>query len=1102
MSNTKSYEFLESSNEHLRIPAVPEIYRTTVEFHFNPTSRQTTKGGLGPPPNPGNGQPTNGRFISTLLMVPISKDACPDQAPVAWSQLSEVTRHDSPDSKFTLPPFPSSYSRQWSQWAIGNCRVVTDDLPLPPPPSPLASDDEIFNEILIEPPPVIYQSGAVQAANYNNDYGHLYNLPPYVQAARVDSLAAENGGKRYITKVQVLVSTASHNKTEKVISSEPRSPLDHVDSTMGDLKSCHWFSGDQEVDQESTTMPLSNAISPTHQNIMRPPRKRDVKSRKSFLPLPRHLPWHRRIVRLSSGSSPNEARMICADEKVSARLSLKCIKSQAIQTGDVTEGSSIDRLLRDNSLVNYGRLLSSKEGFGYNTVKSKRDIEETSVLESSGPEEVLQPYRNFRLTPPNYNRLWLTPQTKAQVQTDRVDLVERGTSPVDFAEPVQKCGIKDGDNHFLERVTANMNANVMVAERMLWKGEDQNDSERVVMNMHDDILVAAAAPPSPILTCTVLKSDKEKRFYEKTLHSTSVEAPRPTPRGPQQPPLCPQKSVVYATILTSDSLEMNMDAYRGKSVVVVDGVTPLPQGYIPSPNVHLPTCTICRDAAGEAVPRCGKRSSKRAPATNPQSGADLTTAAVQASDYAIHQQNPSHRELVSSVSSGHRPPYNGTSRISSSSSSPSYSTYTCSASCTGRTSDSPTVEETRVSHSSAITSRLTSESDIKVNIQGHTESGLPQVNVVRATPERRSSTLATRAASVRGSSSVEARATQTPIGSGHRSIDLDVFGYVPDEQQRQVVQEWLVNRVSANVAVHFGSKLSQMLHESASVHSDANEEAYEDMGSSRDLRNDNVVLSRLLSKSHGEKSKKTLSGVDSRCRLRHYRNDCRMLCSPSSPVEQQFERKKRMQPMKRTGHDHQLSVSRIGPHNSNRSTRILSREAETQHLALPIPTTQHLQPSMPPASPPPVRSMPRIRIRSKPSASTLKSGEVDKGKSNTATYLGISNEEESIYGRVHPYEQIIEIAPHDELVHSYQNVHDRRIKAVGMKTGCFLDIKGPIKRSPVDGNMRREREVYELTIGASSKEKADRCINYLRDTFPRAVLTKKMHRSNIFNKVK
>ncbi|KAL5108835.1 hypothetical protein TcWFU_004309 [Taenia crassiceps] len=1026
-------------------------------------------------------------------MVPVSKADCPDQTPITWSHLPEVARYDSPDSKFTLPPFPSSHSRQWSQWAIENCRFFTDDLPLPPPPSPLVSEEEIFNEILIEPPPMIYQSGAVQAANYNNDYGHLSNLPPYVQAARVHPLDVQDEEKRYITKVQVLVSTTSHNKTEKIISSEPRSPLDHVDSTMGDLKSCHWFSGDQELDQENTTMPPSNAISSIRQNTMRPSRRRNIKSHKSILSLPRHLPWHPRIVRLSSGSSPNQARMICADEKVSARLSLKCMKSQAIQTGDLTECSSIDRLLRDNALVNYGRLLSSKEGFGYTTVESEGDSDETSFVESSDPEEVFQPYRNFRLTPPNYNRLWLTPQTKAQVQTDRVDLVERATSPVDFVVPTQKCGMKDEDNHFLERVTANMNANVMVAERMLWKDDDQNNSETVAVNVHDDILVAAAAPPSPILTCTILKNDKMKHTYEKNLHPNSGEAPRPTPREPQKPPLFPQKSVVYATVLTSDSLEMNADAYRGKSVVVVDGVTPLPQGYVPSPLVHLPTCTICRNAAGDAAPSCGKRSNKRVPATNSQSGTDLTiAAAVQARDCAIHQQNPSHRELVSSVSSGHRPPYNGTSGISTSSSSPSCSTYTCSTSCTDRTSESHSV----------LPSRPSSESDIKMNVQGYTESCLPQVNVVRATPERQSSTPAIQTASVRGSSSVEARATQTPIGPGRRSIDLDVFGYVPDEQQRQVVQEWLVNRVSANVAVHFGSKLSQMLHESASVHSGVNDELYEDVGTSRDLQNDSVVLPRLPPKTYAEKNRKPVIGEDSQCRPRHHRNDCRKLCSPSSPVEQQLQRKRRVQSMKRSGHDHQRSLSRIGSHSGHRGTRVLAREEEAQHLAPPIPATQHSQPSLPPASPPPVRSIPRIRIRSRPSVSALKGGEVDKGKLNMPNYLGISKEEERMYERVHPYEQIIEIAPHDELVHSHRNVHDRRIKAVGMKTGCYLDMKGPIKRPPIDGNMRREREVYELIIGAPSKEKADRCINYLRDTFPRAVLTKKMQRSNIFNKVK
>ncbi|KAH9284323.1 hypothetical protein ECG_02947 [Echinococcus granulosus] len=1099
MSNTKSFTLMESSCERSCVPAVPKIYRTTVEFHFNPTPRQTVEESLYSPPNPGNGQLTNGRYISTLLMVPLSKDVCPDQTPITWSQLPEVTRYDSPHSKFTLPPFPSSYSRQWSQWLIENRLLNADDLPLPPPPSPLISDNEIFNEILIEPPPMIYQGGSVQAANYNNDCGHLSNLPPYVQAARMHPSAVQDVGKRYITKVQVLVSTTSRNKSENLIESEPRSPLDHVDSTMGDLKSCHWFSGDQEQDQENATIPLSNTISPTHRNQMRPSRKRGNKPHRSFLPLPRHLPWNQRIVRLSSGSSQNEARMISADEKVSARLSLKCMKSQAIQTGDMTEGSSIDRLLRDNALVNYGRLLSSKGGFGYNNVERKQVSEETTTVESTGPEKVLQPYRNFRLTPPNYNRRWLTPQMKAQVQTDKVDLVERAISPIDFAKPVEQFGEKDEDNHFSERVMANMNANVMVAERLLWKDEDQITSDKVAGNAHDDILVAAATPPSPILTCTVLQSEKIKHFYEKKC----VEAPRPTPREPQQPPLCQQKSVVYATILTSDSLEMNMDPYRGKSVVMVDGVTPLPHNYIPSPIGHLPTCTVCRNAAGDAAPKSGNRSNKRLPAKNPQSGTASTTAAtVQASDCAIHQQNPSHRELVSSVSSGHRPPCNRTSGISSFSSPPSYSTYTCSTSCTGRTSESLTVEETRIFQGGVIPSRLSSETDIVANIQGLTESCLPQVNVVRATPERRSSTPAIHSTSIRRPSSVEARATQTPIGSGCGSIDLDVFGYVPDEQQRQVVQEWLVNRVSANVAVHFGSKLSQMLHDSASVHSGVNEELYEEVETSCDLQNDGAVLPRSPLKTYVEKSKKSTFGVDSQHRLRPHGNDCRMLCSSSSPVEQRSERKRRVPSMKRAGNDHQRSVSPRGSRSSRRGTRILAREEEIKHLELPIPTTQHSQPSVPPASPPPVRSMPRIRIRSKPGVSTLKRGEVDKGESKIPTHLGISNEEERIYERFHPYEQIIEIAPHDELVHSHQNVHDRRIKAVGMKTGCYLNLKGPIKRPPIDGDMRREREVYELIIGAQSKEKADRCINYLRDTFPRAVLTKKMIRSNIFNKGK
>ena len=777
------------------------------------------------------------------------------------------------------------------------------------------------------------------------------------------------------------------------------------------------------------------------------------------------------------------------DARISTRLPLRCcMKSQAIQTNEISETSSIEQLLLENSLLNYGKLLNPKKNF-YTNCETKGDCEEVAIIENSSPGEVSQPYKIFRLSPPNYNKRWLTQNSEVQVQADKVKSVDRATSPMDYKKVEELARFKSAERNLVSEGVKSVKTTVEPNNRCQILNFPKNASSECE---HDDILVAAATPPSPILMCTVVKNGEI--FDLKKIKCSGVP-PRPVPRKSRQSSPREQTNLAYTTVITSESMEANNDIHRGQNVVMVDDLTPLPQGYasptVPPQNYHsqhLPSCSICRDAAGDSIAGNNKQSFRRETVTNSHRGIDIAWGETVDS---THQGNPSHRELVSSVSSGHRPRRIHTSGDSSPTScSQSYSTYTTYTSCcSGGISESLTPkEEAGISRGGILPTHSLMLSDNDMSGQSHSEHCLPKVNVVRATPERGSSPLCT---------ALTSSPTQAPIGSRGGSLNLeDVFDHVSDEQQRQAIQEWLVNRVSANVAIHFGSKLSQMLQDS--IHLGTSDELNEENKTPHDL--EDVEAASLLNNEAGKSINPNIEKSGRRKRRSRDKGGRRRSCSLSSPGGRRSDSEVTLRRNERGGQ--KQTVSRKESPKSQKQIRMQTHLNDSKLLAPPAPNIQRSKHAFPPTSVLQSRAMPRIHIRPRQGASNLKNGrESDNMASRIIAHSRLKNEMERRCERgIYPFEHIFEIGPHDELVRSHQNVHDRRIKAVGMKTGCYLSVKGPIKKSPQTdaGNIRRDREVYELVIGAPSKEKADRCMNYLRDTFPKAVLTRKLIQSDFY----
>ncbi|CAH8866211.1 unnamed protein product [Trichobilharzia szidati] len=98
------------------------------------------------------------------------------------------------------------------------------------------------------------------------------------------------------------------------------------------------------------------------------------------------------------------------------------------------------------------------------------------------------------------------------------------------------------------------------------------------------------------------------------------------------------------------------------------------------------------------------------------------------------------------------------------------------------------------------------------------------------------------------------------------------------------------------------------------------------------------------------------------------------------------------------------------------------------------------------------------------------------------------------------HQEIFELSPYDDLVKSYLNTSDRRIKAIATKNNCEIQISGPFSRPERlsstnaggggggGGIIQRGKIKYQCHIYAMNERKLGQCVNFLKETFPNSLL--------------
>lgn len=82
-----------------------------------------------------------------------------------------------------------------------------------------------------------------------------------------------------------------------------------------------------------------------------------------------------------------------------------------------------------------------------------------------------------------------------------------------------------------------------------------------------------------------------------------------------------------------------------------------------------------------------------------------------------------------------------------------------------------------------------------------------------------------------------------------------------------------------------------------------------------------------------------------------------------------------------------------------------------------------------------------------------------------------------------------ELNPYDDIIKAHLNPLDRRVKSVAAKNGCQIVIDGPINAyDPLSCQAFRNKVTYRCTMAGTTKENLDKCMNYLKETFPNTFL--------------
>lgn len=841
------------------------------------------------------------------------------------------------------------------------------DFMLPPTPTSLIADGEF------------YQKSRILSSAIHNEEDHtavsgnesLSKSTSFRRAEISDSFKEWNDEGN----IQIM-SDISQNMSEGVVDSihlsENNSSDPIIDKQRG--SGCH-------IDDPRGITEENNIYSHSKANF---PKILIVKPRNRYLTIPRHLPRHKKSVHFQSNSISSEI-----NEKL----------SQAVQTEDVRECEHL-KLFTFLDSVDFLDDGDNTEGL------------EANIFDKLS-EDTISLHENVS------NHL-LSTCMKAKVQTD--NKVDIAVSPIVFL--TEKTDKNSPDVHGDNLSIIGTTSYIIHGKIPLEKSSPHTESKKVESHTQGSTLELVVTEPSPIIECSVVKNDNLVHPFEKNTHPKVYKQPDYNSNKWKQPAtLVEPKSILYATVMASESEGSQIINHNRMNVVVVDDTT--------STHHCLPPQNLLIHRGFDDVGyQTAQWYNKRTRISHP--------SVTSVRDQTLSRQNSCHRLLVSSVSSEHRPFQSRNSSCVS----------TLTNSCTSRFSCDPSLSHS--CHTLDDTQSSEEESSVSLQEMNPLAQEIHSVNLIQATPEKKPLTPVPHLSSGRDSQHLKGEIAQNAPELEERHIETRELGCSPVENRKRIIQEWLIHRISANVAGHFGSKLTQMFHEE-----DSNNGYIK-----KDLNCKNVdgTCLRLPMKDIQTRSRITIGKSDEKNKQLRISQEHKQSSSLITNNEQSRNEIQPIELIENVDSNHNIDLNKGSLNNQrmNGQKRIIMRTQQWQ-------------------------SVPRMQLRPRISVHKVNSGK---------------NEAQNL----HEFEEVLEIDPHDDIVKSHLNSHDRRIKSVSMKTGCYLSMKGPIKVPSLDGTLKRDKEVYELTIGAPNRVKADRCVNFLRETFPHTAFLRKQAQVRILNK--
>uniref|UniRef100_A0A5K3FWM4 K Homology domain-containing protein n=1 Tax=Mesocestoides corti TaxID=53468 RepID=A0A5K3FWM4_MESCO len=984
------------------------------------------------------------------------------------------------------------------------------DPPLPPPPSPppITEVNDATGKCATSQLPQ-QASRCFQATNHNNDFGG-FPLPPPSPLLTTNTVTTNDlsSHKRFITEIKLKInsSTFEPNETtdEKIAfltarmnsltDREPHHELLHEDSFLSSANRLSSLSRNTiRLNPKNHTTTLSNSFTEVARSLSCSLQNKQVSTQAAPFQSPLRAPYQARcqdlncLTRLTFDNHSSRC-FLPPSEQANLHDYRGDNPTPAIQTGDTSTSASIHDLLHGSSLLNLENLLKAPESFvpaddesctmvysdsptdSLEYSKCWRSLD-TSFTERKPPAHVGGEFNSCAIQFPAVGMQKTFCNAEVQTMPSRKSLIERG------------CAMTPTKDNFDNVKESYAPKEAKVISQDSSPGKDTTRQLRPA--------VSSCHSPSPVITYTIIHEARNNKQVNGPNPVAQFVLPNEAAPGVGVLPRS-QVPTAFTTIIAADSMDFLDDI--NDNVVLVDDVITMSQPPLPPP-VNLPN----------------SRKFRISPlSTCRQSTADATTALR-----TSHSSKPFTTNATRSLTRS--PPTNSSKRaIERRNSGTQAVSPSATTSCRRMYSQSSSMESFSRSTSQEHSSRSTSHSVSRSNSTLHSESEScscsscvlrsrgtrslltvrpPQVTLKKATPEKKSAPTPPQP---------QDHNKEPLLSATHGSVanGLNLLSFIGDKHRRELLQRWLVNQVSANVAMRIGNHVAQRFRDPGSTQMHLHPQTLHDPSSrqkSGEHKGHSGRSSSITPPTSGDKSSSASETGTKLLERQDKQGD--LEASVASESSHGFSRScstcsipqtvRKSQP--KNSQIRQPSGSRRGDQKNHKSLN-QKQAVNSPALASPPPVSTHPPPQLVTTQKNPTvkknlvrgpREQPVvkvIKVKRPPLMNMAAAGSKEVAQSGTNNVSGVKQNSEF------PYEQAIEISSTDEIARSHLNPHDRRIKSVAIKTGCQVLMSGPIKKSASNGIIGNRGDVYRLVIAAQSKERAEKCLNYLRETFPKSSL--------------